>query len=76
MRLSNRLMGSLDSKNASIRYLVVGALAKFGPNAAAALPKLATLADDSEPSVRRAVAAARQAIDPAARPDATAQEHN
>jgi HEAT repeat protein len=72
----DRFIRSLDSKNTGVRYDGVWELANFGPNAAAALPKLATLADDSDHSVRRAVAAARRAIDPAARADATAQEHN
>lgn len=70
------LIASLDSKNASVRDLGACALAKFGPTATAALPKLAALADDSNADVRKAVAAAQRAIDKAPRPDSTSQEHN
>jgi HEAT repeat protein len=70
------LIASLDSKNASVRDLGACVLAKFGPTATAALPKLAALADDSNADVRTAVAAALRAIDKAPRPDSTSQEHN
>jgi HEAT repeat protein len=72
----DRLMRCLDSKDTSVRCCGVRALAKFGPTATAALPKLTTLADDTDSDVRRAVAAALRAIDAPRKPTFPTQDHN
>jgi HEAT repeat protein len=72
----DRLMRCLDSKDTSVKHFGVRALTKFGPSAVAALPKLVTLADDNDLAVRRAVAAARRAIDAPPKPTFPTQDHN
>jgi hypothetical protein len=69
-------MRCLDSKDTSVKHFGVRALTKFGPSAVAALPKLVTLADDNDLAVRRAVAAARRAIDAPPKPTFPTQDHN
>jgi HEAT repeat protein len=72
----DRLMRCLALKDTSVRCDGIRALAKFGPTAAAALPKLVTLADDTDSDVRRAVAAALRAIDAPLKPNFPTQDHN
>jgi HEAT repeat protein len=58
------LLTVLESKHWPSRYVAVQALRKFGPQAAAALPRIRALKQDDDPDVRRVAAEALVVIEP------------